>query len=1115
MSNTLEQEHQIHEPLPDQGMGRFLRRYTGLVSGVGRSSLHLFLTTVITSIFGYLYWLIAARLYSPQVVGHVSAFVSSMLLITSLGSMGIGLGLAYVLPHARERWAALVNTALLVVACVAAILGVVLLVAAARLHLDIQALSPLFTAVFVVSTTMWTVSFVVDQILTVERATGLVLVRNGMSSLLRLALLPAIHLLGPSYIIIGLFGIWGVSAVLSMCAVIVLFARRNPFDRRLQSHLDYRVLREIVPLSLGNHVLITTYMLPGLVLPLIVTTLLSSEANAYFYTAWMIATILFTIPTSTSSIMFVHGAVQQRISGHFINRILAMTLAAVVPLALLLIVAHTYILALFGPRYVRAGSGLLVALICTAIPMSVCSVYISAQRIRRNFKRAFGSAVAVALSCLTVVSLVVVHTGLIGIGEVVFLSYSLVAAGCLADLWLSGVRARRRSARATARELVSQPPIALAVSSIRHLNALPEGAEVKLDALSPERDLPPVVERRVSGRLLVLLQLYAPGLLVACAALLWILSLGRINVRAMSDLGLVSVLPVSFFAALVIIVAGFCLTLTQPRFSERLALLHVVILILILYATTALVEEQSRFSVTYRHLGFIEYIVRTGQSNGALDAYFNWPAFFVLSAFLTRIAGVQDLLGLTAWAPAIFNLLYVGPLVMLLRAGTRNRRRVWLGVWFFYLCNWIGQDYFSPQAFNFFLYLVILGILLMYFPVLRGAAPFAGRHLGAVLPVRLSGLLRPGATPQGYVTVGPAQRASLVGLVVILFAVSVASHQLTPFALLSSVTMLVVFNRCTLRTLPVTMLVMVATWISFMAVGYLSGHLGVVLQGMGSLHGAISANVTQRLHGSAEHAFIVNIRLALTLIVWVGAGVGAVRVLRRDSSAWAYVLLALAPFPLLAGQAYGGEMLLRVYLFALPAVVFFLAALFFAPARPDTMSWRTGAVGLMSWRTGAVGLASLFLLTGFTFARYGNERMDYMTNRDVQAVHQLYHVAPLGSLLVGLSNDIPWKYKDFELYHYATIDDLAPAQRARVYEQHDITPVLGVMRSLKSHPVYLIVTRSERAQMTLFYGMSAAQMRQLQQAVSQSPALRLIYDNGDAQIYALRGSAGHRHGGGH
>ena len=193
-------------------------------------------------------------------------------------------------------------------------------------------------------------------------------------------------------------------------------------------------------------------------------------------------------------------------------------------------------------------------------------------------------------------------------------------------------------------------------------------------------------------------------LLPLCALFVWAVSLNYVNIRDMTDLGLVSILPASVIIALVILTISFCLTLQQPEPRASIILLHLFLLVFMLYGITTLVEEASRFAVVYRHAGYTDYIMRTGSVNPDLDAYFSWPGFFVLSAFVTRVTGYQDILPLAAWAPVFFNLIYLGPLYMIFTSATTDKRLIWLGLWFFYLTNWIGQDYFSSQGFNFFFY---------------------------------------------------------------------------------------------------------------------------------------------------------------------------------------------------------------------------------------------------------------------------------------------------------------------------------------------------------------------------------------------------------------------------
>src|SRR5712692_8364698 len=361
----------------------------------------------------------------------------------------------------------------------------------------------------------------------------------------------------------------------------------------------------------------------------------------------------------------------------------------------------------------------------------------------------------------------------------------------------------------------------------------------------------------------------ASVLLPLCALFLWVISLQYVNTRDMTDLGLISVLPPSIIIALVILTISFCLTARQAELRVPIILLHLFLLIFMLYGITTLVEEVPRFSVVYRHAGYTEYIMRTGSVDPGLDAYFNWPGFFVLSAFVTRVTGYQDILPLAAWAPVFFNLIYLGPLYMIFTSATTNKRLIWLGLWFFYLTNWIGQDYFSPQGLNFFLYLVIIAILLKWFKISPKTRSYTrGRYrqstgFFSILAFRIIEWLRAPDT-LCISTKHKQQWVLLVGLLLI-FGLVIFSHPLTPFFILASVTALVVFRRIRPFWLPIFMAAMTGAWMFFMTRTFLIGHSSMVLGNFGKVSSNISASVTNRVvQGNPQHSFIASLRIIMT-----------------------------------------------------------------------------------------------------------------------------------------------------------------------------------------------------------------------------------------------------------
>ncbi len=582
--------------------------------------------------------------------------------------------------------------------------------------------------------------------------------------------------------------------------------------------------------------------------------------------------------------------------------------------------------------------------------------------------------------------------------------------------------------------------------------------------------------------------------LLISALVIWFFSLKQVYVGRMDDLGLVSVLPPAIYLAFVMLTVSFFLTLWQPKLRTPIMLLHFVLLIAMLYAITNLIEQEPRFSIVYRHAGYTEYIMRTGGVNTNLDAYFSWPGFFVLSAFVTNVTGYHDILPFATWSAVFLNLIYMGPLYILFSSATKEKRIVWLALWFFYLTNWIAQDYYSPQGFDFFMYLVIIAVLLKWFKL-----PTPG------IPRIISKLWRKPAE-HNITPTTQRQRFLLLVIIIAVFAFVVFSHPLTPFSVIATVCALIIFQRCTPRWLPLLMIVMTALWIAVMTQNYLAGHLGGLLSEIGNLGAAFSDNVTHRVEqGDPQHTFITQFRLLMTLFVWGLAGIGAIMRLRKGHHDLTFVLLAIAPFPLLLTQSYGGELLLRIYLFTLPPMVFFAAALFYN-------NYHTSKRRTLPWRKTAMLAITLLLLGGFFFTRYGNENMDYMTNNEVAGVHYLYTIAPNNSLLISPWDGPPWQSSKFEQYSTYTMSEEIPSSAPEIIVHKDVGAVIRLIQSTHPSQTYVLFTRSELAT-TRASGLPPNALNAFKQALISSGQFVLIYSNPDAQILVFipGGQKAHMH----
>jgi hypothetical protein len=217
-----------------------------------------------------------------------------------------------------------------------------------------------------------------------------------------------------------------------------------------------------------------------------------------------------------------------------------------------------------------------------------------------------------------------------------------------------------------------------------------------------------------------------------------------------------------------------------------------------------------------------------------------------------------------------------------------------------------------------------------------------------------------------------------------------------------------------------------------------------------------------------------------------------VRGLRRGLASPSHAILIVAPAGLAVLQPYGGEMLMRVYLFSLPFAACYAAR---ALAPPPG---RLGA--------GALAAVALVLVAGFLFTCYGNEQAELFTRGEVRAVDRLYAIAPEGSLLLASSTNVPWKQRHYADYRYALLTHQLTFSR-RLAPQQLATAIADRMRASKT-PAYLLVTRSQRVYDRILGAPRWGSATDVLNAVRRSPEFQTVFDDGDGQIFTLRQGAG-------
>jgi hypothetical protein len=564
------------------------------------------------------------------------------------------------------------------------------------------------------------------------------------------------------------------------------------------------------------------------------------------------------------------------------------------------------------------------------------------------------------------------------------------------------------------------------------------------------------------------------------SALVGCLSLSTADEEKVGDLGLVSAVPASLFVCLALLTVGFALALQLSPRRRALLGAYLLVLVLLLHGAPALIEREPRFPTAWLHAGFADYIGHTGTTLPSLDARFNWPGFFAATGFLTRALGLQDPTALLRWAPLVFELAALVP-VYVIAAGTTDDSRVpWLATWLFIPANWVGQDYFSPQALAFALFLGFVVVLARYFQHGAALRPLAVRARWYARAHDLSLFDHRG--PAG--SLGAPTGASLLGLLLLTYCAVVWSHQLTPYFAIAGATALVLLGACRLRSLPLLLWVIAAAFLSYLAVPYWAGHLKDIFGGVGDVSSTVSANVGGRVSGSATHEWVQRLRILLTATVWGLAFAGAALRWRRGNSSIFLLVLFVTPYSVLAVQSYGGEALMRCYLFSLP-----FAAALMAGALASPGGARSSVVA-----PAATIVVSATIVLAFFVARFGNEAFEMVRPGDISALHYLYGAATPGSTLVSVDENVPWRFAGITRFHYATV----PIKRRspQLYVRY-------VRRAIGPGPPggYLVFTRGQIEYARLQLGAGRGWVARTYGWLGASRWVRLVYSNAEARVY--------------
>ena len=258
-----------------------------------RDGYALTLNSAITSVVGLLYWVIAAHLYSPRVVGMNSALIAAMQFVAGVATLNLANVLVRFLSEIGSGARRLLLAGYAATAVAATAGSIVFLAVAGGLseQLRFVGTSMALMLTFGAATIAWCVFVLQDGALTGLGRAVWVPVENAIFAAAKVVLLLAFATLVPTY---GIFVSWTVAMMLSVAGVnVLLFGRLLKRPAPGAPSGDLGPPRALARYFAADLVCALAWIASTTLLPVIVTGVEGATINAAFALAWAVAFPLY------------------------------------------------------------------------------------------------------------------------------------------------------------------------------------------------------------------------------------------------------------------------------------------------------------------------------------------------------------------------------------------------------------------------------------------------------------------------------------------------------------------------------------------------------------------------------------------------------------------------------------------------------------------------------------------------------------------------------------------------------------------------------------------------------------------------------------------------------
>lgn len=377
------------------------------------NSFFLILNSITSSGIGFIFWMVAAKFYSTEYMGVSTALISSLNLILMISVLGFDQSIIRFFPN-RDK-SKLFSTTILITFISGTSFSLLYVMNINFLAPDLYMIKDNFL-IFYIFLIANIVTFLSSSVFLALRKAKYLFIQNLITGSRLFLILP--------FIVFGALGIFisfGVSFILSLIfSIIILFK----FGIRPKK-IDKEFLKDSFHFSSGNYIFSLLSAIPSQILSIIILNILGAQETAYYYISLTLASILFIIPSSFSTSLFVEGSHGKPLRKNILKSVLFI-FSILIPAVIIFYFIGEFILGLINPTYVNALN-IFRLMILSSFFMVFYNLFISIKKVQKDMKTLIFIGTMNTIFLIGLSYILMLKFGLVGIGYAWLINYGLIS----------------------------------------------------------------------------------------------------------------------------------------------------------------------------------------------------------------------------------------------------------------------------------------------------------------------------------------------------------------------------------------------------------------------------------------------------------------------------------------------------------------------------------------------------------------------------------------------------------------------------------------------------------------------------------------------------------------